>query len=419
MNPAASQNHRVLLAILLLPALLLALAWPEPARAQAKVRLQSAHAGEIKKLLLVYTWSAEMGMLSLADILTALPEAEALILSQFAPGSESFRVFTSGLTRGGLGRNRHGQPRLQFVQDAGAYGPWPRDQALVDTRGTMWVSPSDNHRLRAIFTALDESYGLRPAQAAVAFTGANLIPFDNLVLCPDRLDTLALSGFLQGPFLTLPSPPPPAPFHLDLLVMPLSETVIAVGDDELARSRLLALGVAEQKRIVAHWAVEFAASGHNLEVKAAGNMFRFQTLPRPHLILPALLQEKLQILTELAKPGAFRAAVLAEPEYRWDDRIAAALRRRGFKVVRVPFWPGVAGTVAGKKSGGLPMLCYANSLVWEKGLLMPVYGIASLDQLARDTLAAASGKQVFAVRGGALLGYGNSGPHCLTLEFRQ
>ncbi|MDZ7267058.1 MAG: agmatine deiminase family protein [candidate division KSB1 bacterium] len=405
--------------MLLLPALLLTLAGSRPSLAQAKIRLQSAHAGEIKKLLLVYTWSAEMGVLSLADILTALPEAEAVILSQFAPGSESFRVFTASLTRGGLGRDRHGRPRLQFVQDASAYGPWPRDQALVDSHGTLWISPSDNHRLRAIFTALDESYGLRQTRATVPFTGANLIPLGNLVLCPDRLDTLALASFLQGPFLPLPSPPPPDPFHLDLLVMPLSETVIAVGDDELARARLLALNAAQERRILAQWAVEFAASGHNLEVKAAGNTFRFQTLPRPYLILPALLQEKLQILTELAKPGAFRTAVLAEPEYHWDDRIAAALRRRGFKVVRVPFWPGTAGTVASRKAGGLPMLCYANCLVWEKGVLMPVYGIASLDQLARDTLSAASGKPVFAVRGGALLGYGNSGPHCLTLEFRR
>ncbi len=419
MNPAESKSHRLFLAIFLLPGLLLALAWSELARAQVKVRLQSAHAGEIKKLLLVYTWSAEMGLLSLADILTALPEAEALIISQFAPGSESFRVFASSLTRGGLGRNRHGRPRLQFVQEASAYGPWPRDQALVDAAGRMWVSPSDNHRLRAIFNALDESYGLQHMQATVPFTGANLIPLGKFVLCPDRLDTLALSNFLQGPFLTLPSPPPPAPFHLDLLVMPLSETVVAVGDDELARSRLLALSAAEQKRLLAQWAVEFAAAGHNLEVKAAGNSFRFQTLPRPHLILPALLQEKLQILSGLAEPGAFHAAVLAEREYRWDDRIAALLSHRGFKVVRVPFWPASVGLVAGRKTGGLPMLCYANSLVWENGVLMPLYGIPRLDQLARETLAAASGKQVFGVRGGALLGYGNSGPHCLTLEFRQ
>lgn len=385
----------------------------------AKIKLQSAHAGEINKLILVYTWTAEMGTLSLRDILQALPETEALVISQFAPKSEGFRVFASSLTRDGLGFNRRGRPRIQFALDAASYGPWPRDQALVDVTGTMWVSPSDNHRLRPTFISLDESYGIRQNPASVPFTGANLLQCGQFVLCPDRLDTLALAAMLQGPFVPLPSPPLPEPFHLDLLIMPLTDKIIAVGDDELARARLLALSATEQKRLLAQWAVEYAASANNVTVKPAGNSFTFQPIQRPALILDEMLEEKLQVINRLAQPGAFRKAILSEPEYRWDDGIAAALKRRGFTVVRVPFWPGFFGTVQGKKSNGLPMMCYANSLVWDDGILMPVYGIASLDDLARATLARASGKKIHLVRGGALLGYGSSGPHCLTLEFRR
>lgn len=385
----------------------------------AKIKLQSAHAGEIKKLLLVYTWTAEMGLLSLRDIMQALPDAETLIISQFAPESEAFRVFASSITREGLGFNRQGRSRVQLVSDAAAYGPWPRDQAIVDVAGTMWVSPSDQHRLRPTLISLDESYGIRQSPAITPFTGANLLQCGKFVLCPDRLDTVALATMLQGPFVPLPSPPLPEPFHLDLLIMPLSDKIIAVGDDQMARTRLLALNTAAQKRVLAQWAVEYAVSANNVTVKAVGNGFTFQPLQRPALILGAMLEEKLEIIKKLAQPGAFRQAILAEPEYAWDDRIAATLTQHGFTVVRVPFWPGFAGTVRGKKTNGLPMMCYANSLVWDSGILMPVYGATPLDELARDTLARASSKKIYAVRGGALLGYGSSGPHCLTLEFRQ
>jgi agmatine/peptidylarginine deiminase len=68
---------------------------------------------------------------------------------------------------------------------------------------------------------------------------------------------------------------------------------------------------------------------------------------------------------------------------------------------------------------GLPMMCYPNCLVWDEGILMPSYDLPALDELARARLEQASGKKVYLVRGGAILGYGNSGPHCLSLELRH
>lgn len=382
-----------------------------------KIVLQSAHAGAVKKLLLVYTWSAEMGVVSLRDMLAALPGTEALIVNQFPPNSGQFSAFVSNLTRGGLGRDAAGRPLLQFVQDARPFGPWPRDQALVDESGAMWISASDNHRLRDLMLALDRSYGLDNRAADFRFTGANLLRCGNVILCPDRLDTTYLAQYLRGPFVALPSPPPPEPFHLDLLVMPLSDRLIAVGDDALARAALAQLAPEQQQRLVARWLAEFAVSAHNLELLAEGGNFRFLARPRPALILAANLKEKLDLVAGLLRQGNFQKSVEATPAYEWDDRIAAALVQKGFEVLRLPFWPAAGASLA--DSASLPMMCYPNCLVWDEGILMPVYGVAALDDFAAEILQRATKKKVHPVRGGALLGYGSSGPHCLTLEFRH
>lgn len=42
-----------------------------------------------------------------------------------------------------------------------------------------------------------------------------------------------------------------------------------------------------------------------------------------------------------------------------------------------------------------------------------------MDSVATARLENASKKKVYPVRGAAILGYGGSGPHCLTLEFRK
>lgn len=376
-----------------------------------RVQMQSAYSGEITQLLLVYTWSAEMGVISLRDILAALPEADVLVLNQFKAGSASFRAFAAELLRGGLGRNSRGKPRVQFVQNENAYGPWPRDQALVDERGIMWMSASNSHQLRDIMLALDASYGVQGRAAAFKFAGANLLQSGKTLLCPDRLDTTYLAQHLRGPFLTLPSPAPPAPFHLDLLVMPLSERVVVVGDDQLARNYLLALQDDQIAQIVSQWLQDFAAAANNFDFHMKDGRASWRETERPALILQALLQEKMKKIAPLAQSGNFREAVRAEPNYDWDDQIAERLARSGFKVVRVPFWPATTGV--------LPMLCYPNSLVWDEGILMPVYNIAGLDSLAISRWEKASRKKIYPVRGGAMLGYGNSGPHCLTLEFRK
>ena len=381
-----------------------------------RIVLQSSHDGAIGKLLLVYTWSAEMGVVSLRDMLTALPQAEALVLSQFPPNGEQFSAFVSNLTRGGAGRSADGKTLLQFVQDPRPFGPWPRDQALVADGGAMWVSASDNHQLREIMLALDRGYGLDNRAAEMRFAGANLLRCGEVILCPDRLDTVYLGQYLRGPFVTLPSPPPPEPFHLDLLVMPLTNRLVAVGDDAMARAALLQLSPEQRQALVARWLSEFAASAHNLELQTGSGGIRFKPIARPPLILPSLLEAKLQTMTALLRGDNFQKIVHATPAYEWDDRIAAALTQRGFQVVRLPCWPG---NLAGTDGASLPMMCYPNCLVWEEGILMPVYGVAALDDFSKAILERAARKKVFPVRGGAMLGYGQSGPHCLTLDFRK
>lgn len=384
-----------------------------------RVQLQSAAQGKIQQLILVYTRSAEMSVISLRDILAALPEAEAIVLNQFEAGSAPFRAFASQLLRGGVGRNTQGRARVQFVQNAEAYGPWPRDQALVDEQRRMWVSASNSHQLREVMLALDESYGVQGHPAEFKFAGASLLQLGQWVLCPDRLDTTYLAQYVRGPFLALPSPPPPAPFHLDLLVMPLRDRVVAVGDDQLARAYLLALEEQEIAQIATRWLAEYVAAANNFELRMSTNGPKLEKAERPALMLAPLLRDKLKLVAQLMPPKNFRQAVLAEPDYVWDDQIAAQLERRGFEVVRVPFWPASVGFTEAHKTGGLPMLCYPNCLVWSDGILMPSYGIASLDSVATARMERASQKKVYPVRGSALLGYGGSGPHCLTLEFRH
>ncbi len=390
---------------------------PEPEA--SRLQLQSAANGSIEQLVLVYTWSAEVSVVSLRDILTALPETRALVLNQFTAGSPTFRAFASQLLRGGIGRNAQGKPRIQFVQDASAYGPWPRDQALVDEQRRMWVSASNSHQLRDILLALDESYGVQRRPAEFKFAGASLLRLGKWVLCPDRLDTTYLAKYVQGPFLPLSSPPPPAPFHLDLLVMPLNERVVAVGDDQLARKYLLALEEQEIAQIVTRWMAEYVAAANNFELRMSTNGPQLKEIERPALMLAPHFRDKLKLVAQLVPPKNFQQAVLAEPDYVWDDQIAAQLVQHGFEVVRVPFWPASFGFTATHKTDGLPLLCYPNCLVWSDGILMPRYGIASLDSVAAARLENASKKKVYPVRGGAILGYGGSGPHCLTLEFRQ
>ncbi|MEK7727294.1 MAG: hypothetical protein AAB354_02710, partial [candidate division KSB1 bacterium] len=391
----------------------------EQAPAPSRVQLQSAHAGTINQLILVYTWSAEMSLLSLRDILTALPDAQILLLNQFTAGTDPFRTFATKLVRDGLGRNQQGQPRIQFVQETSAYGPWPRDQALVDEQGRMWVSASNSHQLQNIMLALDESYGVQRHAAEFVFAGASLLRLGKWILCPDRLDTAYLAQHLRGPFLSLPSPAPPAPFHLDLVVMPLSERVVVVGDDQLAKTALLALNDKQIAELTARWLAEYAVAANNFDFEMQAGAPVLREVNRPALILKPLLNEKFKLVAQLAQPEVFRAAVQAEPDYVWDDQIATQLTRSGFEVVRVPFWPASNGIVGGRKTSGLPMLCYPNCLVWDDGILMPVYGIPALDEMARARLESACRKKVYPVSGSALLGYSYSGPHCLTLEFRE
>ena len=403
-------------ALLLLLTGLAIWACQKPAPESPRIQLQSSARGSIEQLLLVYTWSAEVSVISLRDILVALPEARALVLNQFPPGSPAFRAFAAQLLRGGIGRNGQGQPRIQFVQDASAYGPWPRDQALVDEQKRMWISASNSHQLRETMLALDESYGVQRRAAEFKFAGANLLRLGKWTLCPDRLDTTYLAQYMQGPFLPLAAPPPPAPFHLDLLVMPLNERVVAVGDDRLARNLLLALDEPQITRVTAQWLAEYAAAANNFELRFNQSGPALSPLERPALILAPLVHDKFKLV---AQPQNFRNAVLAEPDYVWDDQIAAQLAQHGFEIVRIPFWPASFGATGANKTSGLPMMCYPNCLVWENGILMPVYGIANMDSVATARLENASKKKVHTVRGGAILGYGGSGPHCLTLEFRK
>ncbi len=355
----------------------------------------------------------------MVDLLSALPDVQTTIISQFAPDSESFQVFSSALTRHGLGRDSKGRTRLQFLQDARSYGPWPRDQAVIDIGGRMWVSDSDQHQLQSIFSSLDLQSGFERHDAPISFAGANLLVCGQKILCPDRLDSSVISSFIEGPIVSLPSPPAHEPFHLDLLVMPLSENLVAVGDDGLARTMLMSLSPEEMAASVARWAAEYAGSANNIELSSRANGLMFRRTHRPSLILWPFLKEKLQNLVQLLRPGVFKEIVENQAPYPWDDRIASALEAQNFEVVRIPFWPGETATQRARNQPALPMLCYPNCLVWEDGILMPTYGIEHLDDLARSTLEKATDKTVYPVRGGAILGFGSSGPHCLTLEVRK
>jgi hypothetical protein len=131
------------------------------------------------------------------------------------------------------------------------------------------------------------------------------------------------------------------------------------------------------------------------------------------------LKDKLRNLAQLQQPDVIRRLVDRHPVFDLDDRIAATLQQAGYRVIRLPFWPGEMTKSPGGDHPLLPMLCYPNCVVWDDGILMPSYGIPALDDLARRVLEHETGKKVFDVRGGAILGFGSSGPHCLTLEFRQ
>jgi hypothetical protein len=85
----------------------------------------SSYSGKIEKLILIYTRTAEIGIISLIDIMKALPDVEITVISQFDPDSKEFGLFVSSLTRNDLGFNSQHKPRIHFIQDARSYGPWP------------------------------------------------------------------------------------------------------------------------------------------------------------------------------------------------------------------------------------------------------------------------------------------------------
>ena len=360
-----------------------------------------------------------MGVISLVDILNALQQPHVIVVNQFGPNSESFDTFFGAMTRDGRGYTPDGAPRIEFVQDARSYGPWPRDQAVIDRTGCMWISQANQHKLKPVFSSLDKYYGIQQNEAPVSFAGGNLMSCGDVVFCPDRIDTTDLSAFIDGPFIQVPSPPEPVPFHLDLLMMPVSDSTIVVGDDGLTRIILSTLTAEELATVVARWSTEYAVSANNVEMLTKEKRLMFQRIPEPPLIMWRFLKEKLQNLVRLQKPEVMRQLVDGHPLFDLDDRIAATLQGRGYRVVRVPFWPGEMTTGRESNEPLLPMICYPNCVVWDKGILMPTYGIPALDNLARRVLEHETRKEVFDVRGGALLGFGSSGPHCLTLEFRQ
>ncbi|MBN1424414.1 hypothetical protein JXA88_07650 [Candidatus Fermentibacteria bacterium] len=394
-----------------------ALAVPGPP-APSSIQLQSSWEGNVSRIILVYSQTAEVGLASMIDILEALPHEQAIIINQFALSSPSFEIFSSTLAQGRKGATGAKRPNLYFVQDARAYGPWPRDQAVVDAAGRMWVSAGDHHQLRPVFDSLDETYGIERHDLPLEFAGANLLSCGSVVLHPDRLDVSALEEVLEGTLVALPSPPLPERFHLDLLVMPLSDSLVVVGDDGMARTVLEALTPEECTAIVARWSAEFAASAGNMDYAVRGGRLSFRRNMKPALILWPFIRDKLRLLASLAPPEAFAAAVQQQPPYEWDDRIAEALRTRGFTVVRVPFWPGSIHS-PNRHTPHLPTIAYPNCLVWDDGIIMPVYGITALDSVATRVYRRVSGRTVHHMRGGAILGFGSSGPHCLTLEFRE
>jgi hypothetical protein len=105
----------------------------------------------VDRLLLIYTFTAEMSVYSLVDILRALPETDVVVICQFAPASAEFEAFVRILNSDSLGFRADGRPRLQFLQNASSVGPWPRDQMLVEEDGSVWISRRDQHGLRPIF----------------------------------------------------------------------------------------------------------------------------------------------------------------------------------------------------------------------------------------------------------------------------
>ena len=380
--------------------------------------LQSSHAGDIESLVLIYTWSAEMGIVSITDILEALPEANTVIISQFDPATDAFAAYQSRVAGNGLGYNSCGEPRIEFIQDARAYGPWPRDQALVDASGNVWTSDADQHGLRDVLPNIRGVFGLNVNQSGIRFAGSNLLVCGDRVIASDRVSEDVLAAFSGQSVIRAPVPAEPVAFHLDLVTMPLSDSVMVVGDDVPVRDLFLAMTDEEITELVLRWLSELAVSANNIQPRITTERIAFERTGDPALILPKLAAEKMGEIRRLLDPHVFRTAVLEEPAYIWGDRIASALAKEGITVIRVPMWPG--GILSGnlKSPSPLPVITYPNLLVWEDGIIMPVYGIPELDDMTRRILEEAGNRTVYPMRGGALLGFGSSGPHCLTLEVR-
>ena len=410
-------NNSIIIVILvhLLP---LGTASPAISEPPSYLTLQSSHAGKIESLVLIYTWSAEMSVFSLVDILKALPEAKTIIISQFDPASDAFTVFQSRVAGNGLGFDRNGIPRIEFVQDARPYGPWPRDQAIVDRNGMVWMSDTDQHGLREVLPNIRGVFGLHVQQPGISFAGSNLLVAGERIIVTERVSKDVLNKFSGRSVIRVPGPAEPAPFHLDLLAMPLSDSIVVVGDDTPVRDLFLAMSDEEIAELVIRWLSELAVSVNNVRPRVAGGRIAFERTADPALILPRLAAEKMSEIRRLLDPDVFRTAVQQEPEYMWDDRIAAMLSREGLVVIRVPMWPGgILSGIQGTTSP-LPVITYPNLLVWDEGIIMPEYGIEELDKMTRRILEDAGERTVFPMRGAALLGFGSSGPHCLTLEVR-
>lgn len=364
----------------------------------------------VDRLLLIYTFTAEMSVYSLVDILRALPETDVVVISQFVPASAEFEAFVRILNSDSLGFRADGRPRLQFLQNASSFGPWPRDQMLVEEDGSVWISRRDQHGLRPIFLSLQMDYGLALRRSDVDFIGANLLPAGNNSILMAHHGTQALAPYIEDRMVRLQLPD--SSMHLDLVVMPLDEQTVMVGDDEPARAALLALSDSQIAVLVDGWINDYIQAAANVRIERIGEQSAVRRTDGPELIRWPMLRDKLHKLAELRQAQLFRRTVQQTPAIDWDDRIAQTLRASGYRVIRVPYWPRRPGLAQVQ----LPMLCYSNSLVWQGGVLMPVYGIDSLDRLAAATIEAAVDKPVYPVRGGVLLGNGSSGVHCITLE---
>jgi len=414
----SSQRYTASIRIILSVSALFGWVSPVLSESPPDLTIQSSHAGSIESLILIYSWSAEMGIVSITDILSALPDANTVIISQFDPATDAFTAYQSRLAGNGLGYNRRGDPRIEFIQDARPYGPWPRDQAIVDRSGTVWLSDSDQHGLKNVLPNIHEIFGLNTNQLDIAFAGSNLLVCGDHVIASERVGNDFLHEFSRQSVIRVPAPPEPAPFHLDLMVMPLSDSVIVVGDDMPVRDLFLAMSDEEITKLVLQWLTELAVSANNIKPRITGDRVAFERTGDPALILPRLAVEKMGTIQRLMDPYVFRTAVQREPDYVWDDRIASTLSNAGIRVIRVPMWPGgILSGFQGSQSP-LPVITYPNLLVWEDGIIMPVYGIPELDDMTRTILEDAGKRTVYPMRGGALLGFGSSGPHCLTLEVR-